>query len=246
MGILDRRSNVHSQSGEDGIISYIFDKIGVERGNFIEFGAWDGRHLSNCLNLVNKGWSGIYIESDESRYRDLVGSFGGVEGITCVNKLVSFLEHDNLDTIIEECGHPNRDFDFVSIDVDGLDYWILEAYNRHLPKVICIEGNSGHHPLYDQIIPMEVAKNNVGQSLKVISDLGVKKGYFTLCYTGNIFLVKNQYLDLFKEEVRDLETMYTDLLSGLDREGLAYLKSTFVHQTTFHGHDFDNEILRNF
>ena len=60
------------------------------------------------------------------------------------------MDRGNLDVIIEECGHGPTEFDFVSIDVDGLDYQILKAFKKHLPKVICIEVNAGHSPLFDE------------------------------------------------------------------------------------------------
>ena len=44
MSILNKKKNIFSQNGEDGIIEYIFDKLNIsENGTFIEFGAWDGK-----------------------------------------------------------------------------------------------------------------------------------------------------------------------------------------------------------
>ena len=66
------RSNVYSQNGEDGIIGEILRRLNIQKGTFIEFGAWDGVHFCNSRHLVEQGWDGIFIESDNDRFKDLV------------------------------------------------------------------------------------------------------------------------------------------------------------------------------
>lgn len=246
MSCLKYKKNINSQNGEDGIIEYIFDKLDIKEGNFIEFGAWDGKHLSNCFNLVEKGWTGIYIEGDPLRYQDLQKNFGSNEKITCVLNYVSFKDSNNLDCIIERSGHKNLRFDFFSIDVDGLDYNILEDLERNLPKVICIEINAGHSPLYDKIIPEEISRNNIGQSLKIMSDLAHKKGYFPLCYTGNLFLIKEEYKNTFEENIKDIESIYVDFLNYLKEEEISYLYNVFILNKEKNFPYFQNNVLENF
>ncbi|MCH8063598.1 MAG: hypothetical protein IH861_13975 [Chloroflexi bacterium] len=48
--LADHKRTVTSQDGEDGIVEFIFDRLGVEKGLCVEFGAWDGKHLSNNLD----------------------------------------------------------------------------------------------------------------------------------------------------------------------------------------------------
>lgn len=244
--ILINKKNIHSQNGEDGIIEYIFDKLQVNNGNFIEFGAWDGIHLSNSYNLFNKGWSGIYIEAEPERFNDLVNNFLlHRDRVDCVNAYVGFSDNDNLDTLVENYSN-KREFDFVSIDVDGLDYFIFEKMNKYLPKVICIEVNAGHHPDYPFVIPQDIASNNIGQSIKVISDLGAKKGYFPLCYTGNLFLVKNEYKYLFINDLKSNENMYIDFLTYLEKDGILHLKKVFVDNHIYNDFLFLNPALNEF
>ncbi len=42
---------VYSQGGEDGVLAHIFECIGKTNRTFVEFGAWDGRHMSNTALL---------------------------------------------------------------------------------------------------------------------------------------------------------------------------------------------------
>ena len=126
------KNNIYSQNGEDGIIHYIFDKLNIKNGNFIEFGAWDGKHLSNTYNLFLQNWDGIYIESDITKYNDLLNTFENNERIKCINSMVGYEENNSLDNIIDNIDYTNKNFDIISIDVDGLDYYIFKAMKKSL------------------------------------------------------------------------------------------------------------------
>jgi len=228
MSCLSYKNNINSQNGEDGIIEFIFKTIGITNGNFIEFGAWDGKHLSNSYKLLGEGWKGIYIEGDAEKYKTLCENFGSHEGITLIQRYVSYDNDDSLDNIIEQSSHKSKDFDFISIDVDGLDYNIFKSMNKYLPKVICIEVNAGHDPMHNLEIPIDIAKHNVGQSMYIISQEADRKGYFPLCYTGNLFLVKKEYKDLFEGYIKDLKSLYIDFLNHLNEEQLQYLCNLFI------------------
>ena len=57
---------VHSQGGEDGVLEEIFRCIGATTRFFVEFGAWDGMHLSNTANLrLAHGWTGLLMEGSD-------------------------------------------------------------------------------------------------------------------------------------------------------------------------------------
>ena len=62
----DYEASVYSQCGEDGVLGRIFDVIGSRSRYFVEFGAWDGQHLSNTANLrLNHGWQGLLMEGSD-------------------------------------------------------------------------------------------------------------------------------------------------------------------------------------
>lgn len=68
------RKNVYSQNGEDGIISDILSRLPNSDLNrwCVEFGAWDGKHMSNTFNLVERDdYSAIYIEGNPSYFEIL-------------------------------------------------------------------------------------------------------------------------------------------------------------------------------
>jgi hypothetical protein len=71
-------SNVTSQYGEDGVIAEILRRIGVRNRWCVEFGAWDGKYLSNTWSLINQSdWSAVLLEGDKDRADRLAASHAG-------------------------------------------------------------------------------------------------------------------------------------------------------------------------
>lgn len=189
--LITYRKNVFSENGEDGIIEKMFSEIKPKSNLCCEFGAWDGIWASNCRNLiVNHNWEAIMIEGDPVRYKDLLKTYGSNKGIRCLNNYVDN-QKNSLNNILST--KEKNNLDFLSIDIDGLDYEIFESLDFY-PQVICIEVNTGHSPESNTIIPREIAKNNVGQPLQYFVNIAEAKGYQLICFTGNAFFIKKDLL----------------------------------------------------
>ena len=120
-------AQVYSQGGEDGVLLRLFEKVGVRNRSFVEFGAWDGRHLSNTANLrLHHGWSGLLMEGSDRADGELVRR--------------EIVDADNVEALFDKYGVP-RDFDLLSIDIDGNDYWVWKALEAWRPRVVIVEYN---------------------------------------------------------------------------------------------------------
>lgn len=86
--------------------------------------------------------------------------------------------------------------DVLSIDIDGNDYFVWKAYDES-PAVVIIEVNSSMPPEVDHV------SEEKGASYKAMLTLGIDKGYFLLCHTGNMVFVHNDYRELFPEVIGD-------------------------------------------
>ena len=133
-----------SQFGEDGIVVEILNRI--SKYNSLdywcsEFGAWDGVHLSNTCYLVRKKkFSAVLIEGNSKKIKDLKKNFPESR-VHKICKLVNFEGKNTLDNIYKDTPIP-KNFDFLSIDVDGVDYHIFDSLKKYKPKIICIEFNN--------------------------------------------------------------------------------------------------------
>jgi len=193
--LLDFKSNVHSQNGEDGVIQEILQRLEIkDPGTFCELGAWDGIHLSNTYNLVKRGWKGVYIEGDEKKFYDLLETGKKHSpNITAINRFVETTGKNTLDNILKDTFLP-KDFDILSIDIDSFDYQIWDSFKNYQPKIVIIEINSGVNPNTEQIHTVDSNTGRVilqGSSYISTLKLGEQKGYFHVCHTGNMIFVRN-------------------------------------------------------
>jgi hypothetical protein len=219
MNLHKSRSNIHSQNGEDGIISAIFSEINTTTKACCEFGAWDGIFLSNCRNLILQGWSALMIEGDSERHKTLIQVYKENSRVIPVNCFVD-ADANSLGSILQRHNFP--DLDFLSVDIDGFDFEILETLNVR-PVVICIEVSAGHCPTATKRIDREIAMNNVGQPLQLFVEKAAEMGYDLVCYNGNAFFVKSEVRSQSKLESMTASQAYKQYLQHLDREGKEFM-----------------------
>jgi len=197
MNLLASAKNVYSQSGEDGIIDAILSKVPKLDRWCVEFGAWDGIYLSNTRNLIeNRAYQGVLIEPNVESFAKLRANTKRFAGVTLLQEFVGFSARDGLDSLLSKTDCP-RDFDFLSIDVDGNDIHIWRAIDQYRPKLVCIE--------FNPTIPTEVLfaqpadpKINWGASLAALVRLGKEKSYELVCVNNlNAFFVTSDLFPLF-------------------------------------------------
>jgi hypothetical protein len=196
------RKNIHSQSGEDGILEELSKRLSIAKGTFVEFGAWDGKHLSNTFHLLEQGWSGVHIEGDPIKFQDLLKTRQLYPNtLTPVCCYVDFQGENTLDAILSKTKTPKY-FDILSIDIDSFDWQVWWSLKNYHPKIVIVESNTEILPGIFQVhTPGEVQ----GSSFTALLELGKKKGYALVCNTGNLIFVRN---DLTKKV--GLNEMYLD------------------------------------
>ncbi len=180
--------SVYSQGGEDGVLAHIFECIATTNRTFVEFGAWDGRRLSNTALLrLEGGWTGLLMDGDPERVSDLV---------QC-----EFVTAENVNELLRKYEIP-RAFDLLSIDVDGNDYWIWQAIDRFVPRVVVIEYNIFFGLQHSKTVPYDASRvwdetPYHGASLAALHKLGRQKGYslvWTESWSPNAFFVLDSEL----------------------------------------------------
>lgn len=137
--LADFARRVHSETGEDGILEKIFALLGTASGFFVEFGAWDGRRLSNTRLLSEKGWQGILIEGDDEKFAALERNVE-VPGVKPIHAFVDTSGEHSLDAILSRQGCP-QSLDLLSIDIDSDDLAVWMSVKQFRARCVVIEYN---------------------------------------------------------------------------------------------------------
>lgn len=191
---------IFSQHGEDGVLKELCFRIGLRHGYFVEFGVQDGTECNTAVFARIYGWGGLYIEGGSDYYAALEKLYRPYPNVRTAH---AFLTTDNIATILEHNDVPNE-FDVLSIDVDGNDFWLWRALGSYRPKLIVVEYNGAYVPPKRWIMKYQAdymwdGSSYFGASLASMSDLAAELGYALLGTdsTGvNAFFVRRDLLDL--------------------------------------------------
>lgn len=210
--------NVTSQFGEDGILEEIFRRIGETDRVCVEFGAWDGKHLSNTWQLWHdKGWRAVLIEGDRARYEALRASLAAFPKVQPVQAFVTAEGENSLDRILARCGLEGT-FDLLSIDIDGDEYHVWKAMTALRARVVVVEFNPTIPPELDLV---QTPGAYFGASAGALVRLAQTKGYaLAACTSTNCVFVS-------ADEFEMLAILPVSLQSAFPRDNLTYVINSY-------------------
>jgi len=231
-GLTTSELKVFSQNGEDGVLAEIFRRIGTTNRWFVEFGIGTGIEGNSVFLADILGWSGAFIEGDERDFSGLARKYEGNELVTAVH---AYLTPGNIAETFAAAQVP-PEFDLLSIDIDGNDYWIWDALVApYSPRVVVIEYNGSLRPSsrivhnYDTESSFPVT-DAYGASLGAMRSLGRKKRYSFVhseLSGNNAFFVRD-----------DLAHHFADISPVADRvANLRLLGYAFPH------HEGDTDVI---
>jgi hypothetical protein len=134
----DYEFKVFSQWGEDGIIQHLIGKLDIVNRTFIEFGVEDFFE-SNCRYLLMKDyWQGFVIDGSSANIARLKSSYFFWK--YPLQARASFVTRENVASLLEESGF-DQDVGILSIDIDGVDFYVLEKLDAWRPRILIVEYN---------------------------------------------------------------------------------------------------------
>ena len=193
-----------SQTGEDGILHFIFSLIGTNDRRAIEICAGDGITCNAANLIVNHGWTALLVDGDAGNVHA-----GNDFYKECPETRVwpptfvqAWVTAENVNSIIEGAGF-SGEIDLLSLDIDGMDYWVWKAIKCATPRVVVLEfqniwGSERSVTVpYDPLFVAEFVNgepNYAGASLAAFIKLGREKGYRLVgcqSYGFNAFFIRS-------------------------------------------------------
>lgn len=187
-------NKVTSQHGEDGIINYIIENVSYIPKVCVEFGAWDGKFLSNTYTLWHdKNWKGILIEGDSNKANEIKQNYKDYLNVSIFNQWINPEGEGSIDELFK-LNNLDPNIGIISIDIDSYDYHVFKNMDYINPAIIIIEHNQsipGYIEYYDP--PSEVF---LRCSAKALENVGNQKGYKLVCCTvTNSIFIRNDLFD---------------------------------------------------
>jgi hypothetical protein len=166
----------YCQNNEEEILDRILKEIGTTNKFAVEFGEHFNHKFSNTEYLKEKGWK--------------VLQFGPEGGDTIDERFTA----ENVNEIFKKYKVPQK-LDFLSIDIDGMDYWVWKSL-KYKPRIVCIEYNANkvgiqeYDPKWDYDDTMHFFI--YGADKDSLIKLGKEKGYELYDFNeDNLFFYEN-------------------------------------------------------
>lgn len=205
---------VYSQNDEDGIIEEMFRRLNVQAGRFVEIGVENGLEC-NSLFLLHKGWRGVWIDGNSKQKPVIESRFADLFHSKRLSLHIGFVTAENINELLLALHPSEQELDFLSIDIDGMDIYLLKALSAK-PKVICIEYNS-KFPSHVSKAPVYNPTNGwrgtdyMGSSLLALNEVASENGY-TLVGSNlvgiNAFFVRSDLVGELFVDAGDVSSLY--------------------------------------
>jgi len=190
--------NTYSQAGEDGILAEVSRRLGPALPHtYVDLGAHDGRFMSNTERLRECGWTGLNIDSNSSRCRELADTLARWPGN---DWLCHEVTPDGMADLA--CW----DVGLVDIDVDGPELQLWRAIPAgHGPVLMLVEIDAA-----DKLGALR--EHSAKQRLTSFSSMvahGESVGYRLIAYTGlNCLFAKAETAQAILAEVPFADSLY--------------------------------------
>lgn len=241
---------VFSQYGDDGIIQYLVGLLGPMEERFIEFGVEDYTESNTRFLLMNSHWTGLVLDGDQNNVARIVrADWYWRYNVTAA---CAFLSAENINGIFVKHGFDGP-IGLLSVDVDGIDYWLWDAIQCVEPVIVVAEYNavfgakSAVTVPYDPSFQRRAAHASClywGASLKALCQLAERKGFSFVGTNGagnNAYFVKNDrlgplqvlsceegFVDSCFRESRDRNGRLSFLTGSARRKAIAEMQVTDV------------------
>jgi hypothetical protein len=199
----DAEFKVFSQFGEDGALQFLIANVPIENDTFVELGVEDYSESNTRFLLSQDNWRGVIVDAGDLHVDFLRTS--ELDWRHQIDPVQAFITRDNVNGLISGAG-VEGDIGLLSIDLDGNDYWILEAIEVVSPRILAAEYNSIFGADAAVTIPYDPAFTRTeahhsglyfGASLAGLARLAGEKGYALVgCGSSgnNAFFVRRDVL----------------------------------------------------
>ena len=216
----DAEVKVFSQWGEDGILDFICEKIGLAKPKVLEIGAGNFTECNSRFLVENRNASVVLVDGRKDLVHNVNSS--SLKWKTHIFAFEEWVTSKNINEIIRSAKNKISNIDIFSIDLDGNDYWIVEAADLHEIQLIVVEYN----PLFGSDFAVSVPSDDFfnrrakhhsclyyGASLRAFNHILNQKGFVFIGSNrvgNNAFFVRQEIVGKINLPIPSDLSIYTD------------------------------------
>ena len=165
--------------------------LGVANKSVVEICAGVGSECNAANLIINHAWDGLLFDGDAQNVNIANAFYGRFPDTFWRPPTVrqAWIDAETINDRISENGYTGE-IDLLSLDMDGVDFWIWKAINCINPRVVvleindCIRADAVAVPYNRSFIgPTEEKPGWLGASLAAWVKLGREKGYRLVGYS---------------------------------------------------------------
>ncbi len=233
---------VFSQNSEDGVIDYLLDTLNLQDPKFCEIGTEDYQE-ANTRYLFEKNAGEGFIIDCISNYKFKVqkntrmwrGNLNVIQKKISPNNVIEIFNNYKI----------FNNLDLFSLDIDGVDYFILEKMPKKFSKIAVIEYNALFGDKYAISVPnlenfdkikYHYSQLCFGASLRAIIDLMETKDFTFIGsneINNNAFFINNDFLSQYKLTIPNTDNLkkYTELRKRDSRNEYAFISYSNLQES---------------
>ena len=174
-----------SQANDDGILLFLFSLLGTTNKQAVEMCVEQGIECNTANLILNHGWRGLLFDGDDAKLRAGRRFYARHRSTWLWPPTLAqaWITADGVNDLVR--GHGvEGEIDLLSVDIDGMDYWVWRALTVVRPRVVVVEYQTAWGPEAAVTVPYDPQFDRFrqdpdywGASLAAFVSLGREKGY---------------------------------------------------------------------
>lgn len=175
-----------SQNDEDGVLLHIFSLVGTTNKKVVEICAGDCVECNAANLIINHSWMGLLFDGEEHNIALGKRFYARCRDTFFYPPILvhAWITAENVNDLVSSHGF-SGDIDLLSLDMDGMDFWVWKALTCIRPRVVVVEINARWGPHRAVTVPyhadfcLDTNRHPWchGASLAAFAKLGRERGY---------------------------------------------------------------------
>lgn len=199
----------HSGTDEDGILLFLFAVLGIKNRVLVDVGCATPVGSNSANLILNHQWWGLLLDGSDVGIDATKALYAATPSVRNCPPVVkkAFVTVENINQLITDSGI-DGEIDLLSIDIDGIDYWLWDAIDVVNPRVVVVEYQTALGAEESLTVPYKADFSRddytinsdpseivyAGASLAAFNKLAKKKGYSLVACNSqefNAFFVRD-------------------------------------------------------